>query len=154
MACTENLTPWRKIVPTGSTHGLAVFLNNPHHIQKRSIFWSIGFDFRAGDELVFWQRAIVDVRLTSSLQLMTSTNARKKTESLLDGNLLFGITNSTTSSIADSTELSLIPSEHYSLVSEGMFSEIWPPIFILSRISLDGFSRRHYFAENKERTAF
>lgn len=117
VACTENLTPWRKIVPTGSTHGLAVFLNNPHHVQKRSIFWSLGFDFRAGDELVFWQRAIVDVRLTSSLQLITSSSGQK-TESVLDGDLLFGIANSTTSSLADSTELSLIPSEHYSLKTE------------------------------------
>ena len=134
VACTENLTPWKKIIPTGSTHGLAYLLDNPHYVQKNSVFWSLGFDFKSGDELIFWQRAIIDVRTRSSFQLLSAQeHSQPKTE--LSAELLFGIRNSTTSSIAEKTEFSLVQSNQYSVLSEGMvfFAAIIEDSFFKSR---------------------
>ncbi|CAG5099025.1 Oidioi.mRNA.OKI2018_I69.XSR.g16183.t1.cds [Oikopleura dioica] len=122
VACTENLTPWKKIIPTGSTHGLAYLLDNPHYVQQNSVFWSLGFDFKSGDELIFWQRAIIDVRTRSSLQLL-SAQEHSQPKTVLTAELLFGIRNSTTSSIAEKTEFSLVQSSQYSVLSEEILTK-------------------------------
>jgi len=43
--CTENLTPWKKLLPCKSKRGLATLLNSPQ-IQKFSNFFSIGLEIR------------------------------------------------------------------------------------------------------------
>jgi len=43
--CTENLTPWKKLLPCKSKRGLATLLNSPH-IQKFSNFFSVGLQIR------------------------------------------------------------------------------------------------------------
>ena len=67
VACTENLTPWKKVLPTGSHSGLGMLLKNPHHQLKRSSFWSLGVKFSADEskQLELSHTMIVDVKTQS-----------------------------------------------------------------------------------------
>jgi len=44
--CTENLTPWKKLLPCKGKRGLAVLLNSGH-IQKHSSYQSLGLEVRS-----------------------------------------------------------------------------------------------------------
>ena len=69
VACTENLTPWKKVLPTGSHYGLGMLLKNPHHQLKKSSFWSLGVKFSADEskQLEMSHTMIVDVKTQSGL---------------------------------------------------------------------------------------
>lgn len=75
VACTENLTPWKKVLPTGSHYGLGMLLKNPHHQLKRSSFWSLGVKFSAEEskQLEMSHTMIVDVRTQSGLGSINQT---------------------------------------------------------------------------------
>ena len=79
VACTENLVPWRKLLPTGDSHGLGAFLTNPHHQLKKSSYWSISVRFNSQSEstssLVLEHSMIVDVRNRNTLDILTNFNS-------------------------------------------------------------------------------
>jgi len=43
--CTENLTPWKKLLPCKNRRGLAVLLSSGH-MQKYSVYFSIGLELK------------------------------------------------------------------------------------------------------------
>ena len=45
--CTENLTPWKKLLPCKTRRGLATLINSGH-MQKYSSYQSIGLSIRYG----------------------------------------------------------------------------------------------------------
>ncbi len=45
IVCTENLTPWVKLLPCGKNKGLAKFFRNPHKLFE-SHYFSISLLFR------------------------------------------------------------------------------------------------------------
>ena len=73
------LVPWRKLLPTGDSHGLGVFLTNPHHQLKKSSYWSISVLFNSQSEsassLVLEHSMIIDVRNRNTLDILTNFNS-------------------------------------------------------------------------------
>jgi len=107
VACTENLVPWRKLLPTGDSHGLGAFLTNPHHQLKKSSYWSISVRFNSQSEstssLVLEHSMIVDVRNRNTLDILTNFNSTDNEPKItINARVLFGVTEAVPSKLVTS----------------------------------------------------
>lgn len=107
VACTENLVPWRKLLPTGDKHGLGALLTNPHHQLKKSSYWSISARFNSqsesGSSLVLEHSMIVDVRNRNTLDILTSFNSTDSEPKItINSRVLFGVTEAIPSKLVTS----------------------------------------------------
>lgn len=65
VVCTENLTPWKKLLPCGAKRGVASLLNSGHIHNNR--YHSLGLKFRQICSTAYCKKPIVEVRQTVSL---------------------------------------------------------------------------------------
>lgn len=109
VACTENLTPWKKILPTGGDHGLVNYLSNAHHQLRQSSYWSLELDFHTRESTNFLSlkhTMVIDVRQADELRYASGKEATSSI--VINSHRLFGIKSFIPTAAAKSTTLVLV----------------------------------------------
>ena len=115
VSCTENLTPWKKILPAGKGFGLVHYLSNAHHQLRHSSYWSLSLHFQREDSnyLALKHTAVVDVRQVTNGELQLVDQMLKgagdsRTAPIpISAQVLFGVSGYKKTPLARSSTLTL-----------------------------------------------
>jgi len=128
VACTENLTPWKKVLPTGAHVGLGSLLRNPHHQLKQSSFWSIGVKFARDNDskqLELSHSMIIDVATKADLDMLLHLNLSEipleKEVNVISPSSLFGVSSAKVSPIVSNTKAQIKLCDHHVTISQPSF---------------------------------